>query len=70
MALDEFHAIDTPEGIRLRADIEKEDFVDGYQILDFSVVITVPPGFTVDYVGKAEHKGPEVKVAIRSHSAT
>jgi hypothetical protein len=70
MALDELHAIDTPEGIRLRVDIEKEDFVDGYQILDFSAVITVPPGFTVDYVGKAKHKGPEVKVAVRSHYAT
>ena len=70
MALDEFHVIDTPEGIRLRADIEEEELVAGHQILHVSAVITAPPGLTVEYVGKAEHEGPEVKVAIRSHFAT
>ena len=64
---DSFHAIDTPEGIHMRADIEEEGLVDEYQVLDFTVTIRSAPDYVIDDIQKISLKGRTVKVTICSH---
>ena len=64
---DSSHAIYTPEGIYIRADIKEEDLVDEYQVLDFTVTIRIPAGYMIDDIQKIDLKGRTVKVTIYSH---